>query len=127
MKPYTVSYDLRRQRNYQNLYDALSTYPQAVRILESIWLLTTSRSAVEIRNHLSQHIDGDNRLFVAALTGEAAWSGLLNSDYVKAATARASGPRRMRSDKCRCRVSSRPTLGTPAFSARRCHTRSTFR
>jgi hypothetical protein len=51
-----------------------------VRILESDWLLSSLRSAAQVRDLLAAHLDGDDGLLVAALTGEAAWQRLLVSD-----------------------------------------------
>jgi hypothetical protein len=80
MARYQVSYDLRKQRNYDELYKALEAYG-AIRILESDWLLQSTQTTGQIRDSLARHIDGDDALFVAALTGGAAWQGrLLVSD-----------------------------------------------
>jgi len=54
-------------------------------MLDSTWIIQSSRSAVEIRDHLKQHIDRNDRLFVARLSGEAAWYGFADdgSDWLK--------------------------------------------
>ena len=84
MAKYVVSYDLRKQRNYDDLYSALEELA-AVRILESDWLVVSGQSAAQLRDALVKHMDGDDGLFVAALTGEAAWTRLLVShDAAKA-------------------------------------------
>ncbi|HXM39459.1 MAG TPA: hypothetical protein VN908_12470 [Gemmatimonadales bacterium] len=45
-------------------------------MIDSTWLIGTDRSAAEIRDHLLQHIDHNDALFVGRLSGEAAWYGL---------------------------------------------------
>ena len=73
MAPFLVSYDLRRKRNYDELYAAIQSYPKSTRILESDWIISSSKTVGQIRDHLVAHIDADDGLFVAALTGAAAW------------------------------------------------------
>ena len=73
MKCYIISYDLRRNRNYDALYDAIKSYPKWARIVESTWAVVTSKSAVQIRDHLIQVLDDDDRVFVVKSGAEAAW------------------------------------------------------
>lgn len=76
MKAYLVSYDLRQPgRNYQPLYERLKAW-KAVSVLESVWVIRWDSSAVRIRDDLQKHIDTNDGLLVAALTGESAWSRL---------------------------------------------------
>lgn len=75
MSNFLVSYDLHNKRNYQPLYDALERLG-AVRILESVWLLSTSMGAGELREHLRQFIDGDDSLVVIELLYGADWSAV---------------------------------------------------
>jgi hypothetical protein len=71
-----VSYDLTKPgRNYQSLWDRLGQW-KAVRVLESFWLIDTASSAEAVRNDLRKHIDANDGLFVAALSGETAWHNL---------------------------------------------------
>lgn len=51
MPMFMVSYDLRKQRNYQPLYDILIKW-KAVRALESLWLAELKGNAAEIRDVL---------------------------------------------------------------------------
>ena len=76
MKVYQISYDLRKQRNYEGLYQRLKAYGTYCRALESTWLIATSYTATMIRDNLSQVMDGDDGLIVTRLQGEAAWRGL---------------------------------------------------
>jgi hypothetical protein len=76
-----ITYDLRAPgRNYQQLYDAIGKYSPRAKITESCWIVGSDLSVVQIRNGLMQYIDSNDRLFVAALTGEAAWLNAISSD-----------------------------------------------
>ena len=80
MKTYMVGYDLRRPgQDYSSLIDALKAYPNWWHNLDSTWVIKTNDSAVAIRDNLVRHIDQNDKLLVAALTGESAWYGF-NSD-----------------------------------------------
>lgn len=73
MKCYIISYDLRNDRNYEDLYEALRSYPKWARIVDSTWAVVTSKTAVQIRDHLDQILDEDDRLLVVKSGTEAAW------------------------------------------------------
>lgn len=77
MKVYSINYDLRQPgRNYGPLYDAIKSYGTYYNALESLWIIATAKSAEQVRDHLAKHIDGNDGLLVARLSGEAAWQGL---------------------------------------------------
>ena len=73
MACYIISYDLRKQRNYEALYDAIKSYGTWAHILESLWAIATSHTATEVRDHLAKFIDSDDGLFVIKSGKEAAW------------------------------------------------------
>lgn len=85
MKVYQVSYDLRKQRNYEALYERIKRYEGWCHALESSWVIATNQSASQIRDNLMQVLDQDDGLLVTRLKGEAAWHGLGqgNSDWLK--------------------------------------------
>lgn len=84
MKCYIITYDLRFQRNYESLWDAIKTYNKWGKITESTWAILTEQSATEIRNYLTQFMDNDDRLFVVKSGGEAAWrNAMANNDWLK--------------------------------------------
>lgn len=58
-----ISYDLRNHRDYNSLFKALNDLG-AFRILESVWFLKTSSTAVECKNYLGNYIDNDDSLVV---------------------------------------------------------------
>ncbi len=68
MALYFLDYDLRRQRNYQPLYDELARF-SAVRMLESSWAFNRVNTTSEgLRDHFRQFIDADDGLWVAQVT-----------------------------------------------------------
>lgn len=76
MKTLMIGYDLHRPgQEYALLYEAIKSYGTHWHILDSTWLIYTSRSAEQVRDHLMQYIDRNDKLIVAGLSGEAAWYG----------------------------------------------------
>lgn len=80
-----ITYDLCAPgRNYDKLIDHLKTYPSWARITESTWFISNSDSSSALRDKLASYIDSNDRLFVAELTGVAAWQNVrCKSDYLK--------------------------------------------
>jgi CRISPR/Cas system-associated endoribonuclease Cas2 len=73
MALYFVDYDLRKQADYNKLYDALESLG-ANRILESMWAFNhNSTSCSEVRDHLMQFIDIDDGLVVSRVVDWAAY------------------------------------------------------
>jgi hypothetical protein len=84
MATYIVSYDLRKQRNYDALYEAIKSYGTWAHILESLWAIVSSRTTSEVRDHLAKFIDSDDGLFVIKSGKEAAWVGVTcNNEWLK--------------------------------------------
>ncbi len=74
MTAYIVTYDLHTVgQNYDCLYEKLKSYGTWCRIQDSVWVVVTTVTASQIRDHLATCLDGNDKLFVARLTGEAAW------------------------------------------------------
>lgn len=76
MKLYQITYDLRKQRDYQSLYEEIKAYGTWCHALESTWVIATSQSAAQVRDNLQTVMDADDRLLVTRLQGDAAWYGL---------------------------------------------------
>lgn len=76
MKVYQISYDLRKQRNYDALYERIKSYGTWCHALESTWLIATHQQAAQIRDYLSEAMDSDDGILVVRLQGAAAWAGL---------------------------------------------------
>lgn len=85
MKLYQINYDLRKQRNYDALYERIRSYDAWCRALESCWMVATHQTAEQIYDYLTPALDDDDGIFVARLKGEAAWRGLSKdaSNWVK--------------------------------------------
>lgn len=76
MALFFLDYDLRKQRNYQPLYDELASFG-AVRILESSWCFNRfNTTASGLRDHFMQFIDADDGLWVAQVTDWATYKTL---------------------------------------------------
>ena len=69
-----ITYDLCSPgRNYDDLYEKIKSYGTWAHICESTWIISTTDSCSD-----------NDRLFVAALTGGAAWSNVLcKSNWLK--------------------------------------------
>ena len=78
MSAYIISYDLRKPgRNYDDLYKRIKSYSGWAHVTESTWCVSAyGQTAARIRDYLNDAIDANDRLFVATLSGEAAWQGL---------------------------------------------------
>lgn len=84
MPCYVISYDLRAQRDYEPVYEAIKSYGTWAHILESSWAVVAPKSAAEVRDHLGEFIDGDDGLFVVQSGGVAAWRNVLcKNDWLK--------------------------------------------
>lgn len=84
MKCYIISYDLRYRRDYDSLYQAIKSYGTWGKINESLWAVVTNQSAAQIRDHLSNYLDDDDRLFVIKSGFDAAWrNAIADSEWLK--------------------------------------------
>lgn len=82
MACFVVSYDLRApRRDYETLYKRLADW-KAVKVLESVWLINWNSDAPTVKADLAKHIDANDGLFVARLTGDADWQKLLVADQL---------------------------------------------
>lgn len=76
MKTYLIGYDLNHPgQNYTALDDAIKGLGTWWHCLDSTWIVKSNQSAEAIRNRLTPHVDSNDQLLVASLTGESAWSG----------------------------------------------------
>ncbi len=73
MKLFLVTYDLRAPgQDYGSLWSALTSL-QARRALESVWILKGPYSCTQVRDHLRQFIDANDRLLVVEPSEWAGW------------------------------------------------------
>lgn len=80
MNTYIISYDLRDQKNYPKLYEAIKTYWTRAKILDSVWVVKSSETASWVFTHLSKFTDSDDGLFVIKSWYNAHWKNLECSD-----------------------------------------------
>ncbi len=76
MGRFIVTYDLigtsESSDDYRRLISAIKRYPWA-KLQYSTWIVVSTKSPKAIWTDLWAHMDPDDRLFVAELTGAAAW------------------------------------------------------
>lgn len=73
-----VSYDLNNSgKNYDDLIKKIQTYPKYAKINKSVWFFKSDKTCPEIRDDLKTTMDSDDSLFVAKLTGTAAWRNII--------------------------------------------------
>lgn len=79
MSAFLITYDLNRPgQNYKKLFDAIESYGIYWHFMQNAWVIRSANSASQVRDHLKQYIDANDKLFVARL-GETAWTGF-NTD-----------------------------------------------
>lgn len=77
MSAYIVAYDLRKKgRNYDCVHEKLNRYPWHWHMQESVWVIQTTQSAVQICDSLESCLDSNDTLFVGKLSREVAGEGL---------------------------------------------------
>jgi hypothetical protein len=73
-----VGYDLNKpetSQDYKALINAIKGLGVWWHCLDSTWIIKTELTTVQIRDRLRAHLDINDELLVAKLTGEAAWVG----------------------------------------------------
>ena len=76
MPRYVITYDLHEPgQNYDALVERINSYPKCAKLMRSTWSVVTSQTSEQIRDHLKQAIDGNDKLLVGEL-GTSAWYGL---------------------------------------------------
>jgi hypothetical protein len=76
MASYIVTYDLIEQgQNYACLTTKLKAYGTWCHLQGSVWIVVTTQTSTQIRENLRPCLDSNDKLFVAKLSGEAAWIG----------------------------------------------------
>ena len=73
MPAFLITYDLRKQRNYQPLYDLLRQW-KAARLLESVWLAELAGPAATVRDLIRQRTDADDAVAVIELKAGFNWA-----------------------------------------------------
>lgn len=86
MSTFIIGYDLSKPgRDYNGLYNAIRSYSSWAHLLESQWAIVTNKSSGEVREHLGQHLDANDKLVVITGSAPASWTGLAQqiSDWLK--------------------------------------------
>ena len=73
-----ISYDLRRPgQDYPELFAAIKSNGVTWwHCLESVWIVKTNLTSAQIRDRLQPHIDVNDKVLVAALSGQSGTLGL---------------------------------------------------
>lgn len=80
MNKYLITYDLNCPgKNYSSLISKIKAYTNA-KVCESAWIIRSNSNSSQIRDSLAQEIDTNDSLFIAQLTGEAAWRNCIDSN-----------------------------------------------
>ena len=75
MAHYLISYDLRKARNYQPVWNKLESWG-AVRLLESLWVVSMNDTVGAIRQALQSVVDSDDGIAVLELKSGSNWATL---------------------------------------------------
>ena len=75
MNTYIICYDLNSPgQNYEGLIDAIKEIANGWwHHLDSTWIINNNGPATSIRDYLTAHLDRNDELLVAKLSGESAW------------------------------------------------------
>ena len=81
MVSYIITYDLcDNSKDYDKLYECIKSNYCWAKLTESSWFIKTNSTSSQIRDRIGKVIDSKDRLFVAKLTGEAAWNNVICSN-----------------------------------------------
>ncbi len=64
---YLVTYDLHKQRDYPRIIKAIQDAGDSEELLQSVWLVSSSRDIIELKDHLMGFIDSDDSIAVLPL------------------------------------------------------------
>lgn len=73
MALFSVTYDLVAEKDYEALIDRLKEL-DTVKVQLSHWLLSADNTANEVKDHLAQYIDDDDKLMVIEFTKRPAFT-----------------------------------------------------
>ena len=75
MAHYVISYDLHKQRTYEPVWRKLEGWG-AVRLLESLWVVTMNNSPGQLREDLQTVVDTDDSIAVIELKAGSEWASI---------------------------------------------------
>ena len=74
---FIISYDLKDPgQKYEILLKRIKSYPTWARLGGSAYIVISDKKTTEIRNHLMEVLDNNDRLYVGVVKPPAAWYGL---------------------------------------------------
>ena len=73
MAHFVISYDLHKQRTYETVWELLESWG-AVRLLESLWVVSLNNTAGQVRDALNEAIDADDSTAVIELKAGSGWA-----------------------------------------------------
>ena len=78
MSEQMISYDLRKPgRDYSELFAAIKAVGATWwHCLESVWIVKTSLTSAQVRDRLKPHVDANDKVLVASLSGDWGTLGL---------------------------------------------------
>ncbi len=71
-----ISYDLIKTKDYTKLIDAIKSYGEWAKVLESVWIIKTNSTTEQVINNLIRSIDTDDKIIVLRLTNDGMWYNL---------------------------------------------------
>jgi hypothetical protein len=79
---YLICYDLNSPgQDYKDLIEQIKSYGTWWHHLDSTWIIKSSKTAKQIREHLSKYIDGNDELLVIQFGDEWAGKGFKQRAY----------------------------------------------
>jgi len=86
MRSILIAYDLINNKDYESLYSAIKGYSKWAHPQDSVWIVKTESMAKDVRSHLKQFIDSDDKLLCVGLNGGWGTSGHSKeiNDWLKA-------------------------------------------
>lgn len=73
-----ITYVLNKpEKEYEDFIKVIKGYRISLKITEFTWFVSTPDSCISIMNTLKKHVDSNDRVFVAELTGTSAWQNII--------------------------------------------------
>lgn len=80
MRTIQINYDLRSPgRDYQPVYDYIKSLGTWAKLLKSLWLVRTAKTASTVRDELNTKVDSNDEVLVLDVTGDT-WATNFSDD-----------------------------------------------
>ena len=81
---YLITYDLNRPgQYYKTLFEAIESLGRWCHILQNTWVVKSSYTVVQTRDHLSKFIDSNDKLFICGVDNWASYNMQEVTDWLK--------------------------------------------